>query len=121
MSGLSVNSVSSYSSPYAYAPSTGNSAATAFQNLGQALQSGNLSAARAAFSALQRTFQNQSSSIAQSASADNVVGGFSSLAQSLTSGNLTAAQAAYADLQQELQMQANTHPSVTRPAASRHS
>jgi hypothetical protein len=110
MSGLSINPINSYSPSYS-AQNAGNSAQTNFQNLGQALQSGNLSAARAAFSALQKNFQTQSS-IWQSASTSNVVGGLNSLSQSLISSNLAAAQAAYADLQKALQMQANGHRSI---------
>jgi soluble cytochrome b562 len=114
MSGLSVSPLgSSYS--LSYAQNAGSGAASNFQQLGQALQAGNLSAARAAFSGLQKTFQIQTS-LTQSSSWKSLVGSVNKIAQALDSGNLTAAQATYANLQQDLQMLArnSNHVSVTR-------
>jgi hypothetical protein len=118
MSGLSINSIGSSYSPSS-SQNAGTSAQTAFHNLGQALASGNLPAARTAFAALQKTFQIQTS-LAQSSSWTGVAGRINSVAQSLDSGNLAAAQAAYANLQQDLQIQAqgNKHSSVTRGHSS---
>jgi len=118
MSGLSVSPLGSSSSLY-YSQSGPSGATTNFQQLGQALQSGNLSAARAAFAALQRTFEIQTS-LTQSSSWNNLIGGVNKITQALDSGNLTAAQAAYANLQQDLQMLArnSNHPSVTRSNSS---
>jgi len=102
MSGLSINPVNNNYTSY-YAQNTASSAPIDLQNAAQALQSGNLSAARTAFAALQKNFQPQTS-LTQSSSWSNLIGGFNSITQALTSGDLGAAQAAYADLQQALQI-----------------
>lgn len=79
-----------------------------FQNLAQALSSGDLAGAQSAFSALQQTFQssNQNSSGQQTGS--SIVNAFQALGQALSSNNLAAAQTAFATLQQDLQ-QAQGH------------
>ena len=75
-----------------------------FQQLGQDLQSGNLTAAQSDFAALQKlqpkpptTSSSQGSSVTQD---------FNQLAADLNAGNTTAAQQDYAKLQQDLQAQA---------------
>jgi hypothetical protein len=70
-----------------------------FQQLGQALSSGNLSAAQAAFSALQQNAPQggQSSQNAQGSSAQSPM---AALSQALQSGNLSAAQQAFSQIQQ---------------------
>lgn len=120
MSGLSINPVSSYSSYYTQ--NTTSSASVDLQNMAQALQSGDLSAARTAFAALQKTFQIQTS-LTQSSTWSNLVGSVSKISQALDSGELASAQAAFADLQQglQLQMQGNQRPSVTRGSVSTRS
>jgi ribosomal protein S20 len=117
MSGLSINPVNNYSSYYTQ--NTSSSARLDFQNVAQALEAGDLAAARTAFTALQKTFQTQSS-ITQSSSWSSIVGGISSITQALNSGDLAAAQAAYADLQQSLQSQlrGSSHAPVTRGSSS---
>ena len=70
-----------------------------FQQLGQELQSGNMTAAQSEFATLQQgvtqtSGATQSSSIAQA---------FSKLSQDLQGGNLTAAQSDYSALQQDMQ------------------
>jgi hypothetical protein len=68
---------------------------------------------------LQKDFQPRTS-LTQSSSWNNLIGGFNSITQALTSGDLGAAQAAYAELQQalQMQMQASTHRSVTQGSSS---
>src|SRR5271165_2306907 len=74
-----------------------------FQQLGQDLQSGNLSAAQADFATLQK-MQPQSSSSSQGSS--NITQDFNQLATDLKAGNTTAAQQDFAKLQQDFQGQA---------------
>lgn len=71
-----------------------------FQQLGQDLQSGNLSAAQTDFTTLQ---QNAPSSTSQSS--NPISQAFSQLSQDLQSGNVSAAQQAYASIQQDMQTQ----------------
>jgi hypothetical protein len=74
-----------------------SSLAQEFQQLGQDLQSGNLSKAQSDFSILTQNVSNPAqtnSSIAQA---------FSALGSALQSGNLNAAQQAYKTIQQDLQ------------------
>lgn len=78
-----------------------------FQQLGQDLQSGNLSQARQDFTTLQQDMPNSTSS-ANSNSTNPIEQAFNSLSQDLQSGNLNAAQQDYASLQQDLQQNANT-------------
>jgi len=75
-----------------------------FQQLGQDLSSGNISAAQNDFSQLQQLRSANSSSSAQQ---NNPVGqDFQQLAKDLQSGNTTAAQQDYAKIQQDFQSQA---------------
>jgi hypothetical protein len=73
-----------------------------FQQLGQDLQSGNLTAAQSDFTALQPSGpQNSSTSQAQN---NNPLGqDFAQLSQDLGAGNLSASQQDFAKLQQDLQ------------------
>ena len=68
-----------------------------FQQLGQALQSGNLTQAQSDFSILTQNFANwtQNNSVLSQA--------FSSLGQALQSGNVSAAQSAYSAIRQDVQ------------------
>jgi len=73
-----------------------------FQQLGQDLQSGNLSAAQSDFAALQQNGpQGNSSSSSQSSSP--ISQEFKQLSQDLQSGNLSAAQQDYSTIQQDFQ------------------
>ena len=98
----------------------GNSIAQTFAQLGQALQSGNLSAAQQDFTTIQQDAQQNSgqhvglhhhhhhtdpsqSSTASSQPTNSVEQAFSQLAQTLQTGNLQAAQAAFSALQNDLQ------------------
>jgi hypothetical protein len=77
-----------------------------FQQLGQDLQSGNLSAAQTDFATLQQIGSN-STSTASTASSNPLVQAFSLLGQDLQSGNLSAAQQDFAKIQQDVQSQAS--------------
>jgi hypothetical protein len=81
-----------------------------FQQLGQDLQSGNLSTAQADFATLQQLNpQAQSSSAALGS--NPVAQEFAQLSQDLQSGNTSAAQQDYAKIQQGIQNQSTgTHP-----------
>ena len=74
-----------------------------FQQLGQDLQSGNLSAAQADFSTLQQLAPQGSSS---TQSNNPIAQAFSQLSQDLQSGNISAAQKDYATIQQDFQSHA---------------
>src|SRR5579864_3876779 len=77
-----------------------------FQQLGQDLQSGNLSAAQSDFVTLQQLGpQNSSTSAAQSNSP--IAQAFNQLAQDLKSGNISGAQQDFAQIQQAFQNQAS--------------
>lgn len=74
-----------------------------FQQLGQDLKSGNLSAAQSDFASLQQLKQGSPSS---SMHTNSTMGqDFQQLAQDLKSGNTSAAQQDYAKIQQDLQSQ----------------
>ncbi len=75
-----------------------------FQQLGQDLQSGNLSAAQADFATLQKNGP-QASSTASSQNSNPVGQDVTQLAQDLQSGNLSAAQQDYTKVQQDFQNQ----------------
>lgn len=90
-----------------------------FQQLGQDLQSGNLSAAQADFTSLQQAMPQSSSNLSASSissasstssssaaqSSNSISGEFSQLSQDLQSGNLSAAQSDYAKIQHDFQSQ----------------
>jgi len=78
-----------------------------FQQLGQDLQSRNLSAAQTDFATLQQ-LEPQSSS-ASTSSSNPVAQAFNQLSQDLQSGNLSAAQQDYSTIQQDLQSRAAVH------------
>jgi outer membrane protein assembly factor BamD (BamD/ComL family) len=74
-----------------------------FQQLGQDMQSGNLSAAQSDFAALQNLGSQNSTATSQSNSP--IAQAFSQLAKDLQSGNLSAAQQDFATIQQDFQSQ----------------
>jgi outer membrane protein assembly factor BamD (BamD/ComL family) len=75
-----------------------------FQQLGQDLQSGNVSAAQSDFATLQKLMpQNNSTSSAQSN--NPIAQAFSQLSKDLQAGNLSAAQQDYSTIQQDFQNQ----------------
>ncbi|MGA9554758.1 MAG: hypothetical protein WBR30_21105 [Candidatus Sulfotelmatobacter sp.] len=74
-----------------------------FQQLGQDLQSGNLSAAQSDFATLQNLGTQNSTATSQTNSP--MAQAFSQLAKDLQSGNLSAAQQDFATIQQDFQNQ----------------
>lgn len=78
-----------------------------FQQLGEDLQSGNLSAAQQDFVTLQQ-LAPQSSSTSSTQSSNPLEQAFNQLSQDLQSGNLSAAQQDYANIQQVFQSQAQS-------------
>lgn len=76
----------------------------AFQQLGQDLQSGNLSAAQSDFATLQQ-LRPQTSSASSSQSNNPIAQAFSQLSKDLQAGNLSAAQQDYATIRQAMQSQ----------------
>jgi hypothetical protein len=78
-----------------------------FQQLGQDLKSGNLSAAQADFTALQQ-LRGQSSASSSTQSTGSITQDFNQLAADLKVGNLTAAQQDFTTLQKDLQTQPPT-------------
>jgi len=76
-----------------------------FQQLGEDLQSGNLSAAQSDFTTLQQLVP-QSNNASSSQSSNPLAQAFNQLGQDLQSGNLSAAQQDYANIQQDIQNQA---------------
>jgi hypothetical protein len=76
-----------------------------FQQLGQDLQSGNISAAQSDFATLQQLGPQSSS--ASSTSKNLIAQEFSQLSQDLQSGNISAAQQDYTTLQQDFQSHAS--------------
>ncbi|MFZ0284234.1 MAG: hypothetical protein WAL32_03305 [Terriglobales bacterium] len=83
-----------------------------FQQLGQALQSGNLSAAQADFATLQQN--SPSSSTTASSSSNPIAQAFSQLGKDLQSGNLSAAQQDFSNIQQ------NTQSTQTQSTQAHH-
>jgi outer membrane protein assembly factor BamD (BamD/ComL family) len=73
-----------------------------FQQLGQDLQSGNLSAAQADFATLQKPGQTSSNS-SSSQTSSPIQQAFNQLSQDLQSGNLSGAQQDYSQIQQDIQ------------------
>ncbi|MGO9401916.1 MAG: hypothetical protein ACLPVW_00435 [Terriglobales bacterium] len=79
-----------------------------FQQLGQDLQSGNLSAAQSDFTTLQKLLPQSSSTSSSSSQSNNPIAqAFSQLSTDLQSRNLAAAQQDYTTIQQALQSQAS--------------
>jgi outer membrane protein assembly factor BamD (BamD/ComL family) len=93
-----------------------------FQQLGQDLQSGNLSAAQSDFATLQQLApQSQSTSSAQSS--NPIAQAFEQLSQDLQAGNTSAAQQDFATIQQDFQnlaSQAQTQETSQTQGAPHH-
>lgn len=110
--GIASSNLFSYLTQNLSASNSANSATTfrqEFQQLGQDLQSGNLSGAQSDFATLQQNTSQTSSALQSSSPVTQV---FSKLSQDLQSGNLTAAKSDYSTLQQDLQTQAAQGQSV---------
>jgi outer membrane protein assembly factor BamD (BamD/ComL family) len=76
-----------------------------FQQLGQDLQSGNLSAAQQDFATLQQLSPQSSSTSSSTQSNNPITQAFNQLSQDLKAGNLSAAQQDYTKIQQDFQNQ----------------
>jgi DNA-binding FadR family transcriptional regulator len=79
-----------------------------YTQLASALQSGNLTSAQTAFTALQQALQTQTGSTTApsttpTSSSDPIANDFNALGQALSSGNLSQAQSAFAQLQSDVQ------------------
>ncbi len=77
-----------------------------FQQLGQDLQSGNLSAAQQDFATLSQNSSTQTSSVNSSTPSNSAVSlkqSFSDLKTALSSGDISGAQQAYSQIQQDFQ------------------
>ena len=85
-----------------------------FQQLGQALQSGNLSAAQTDFTTLQQTGP-QISSTSSNQNTSPIAQDFKQLSQDIRSGDILAAQQDYAKIQQDFQS-----PSTGKQAHHHH-
>lgn len=88
-----------------------------FQQLGQDLQSGNLSAAQSDFTTLQN-LQPKTNSTSPSQSDSPIAQAFNQLSQDLQSGNLSAAQQDFATIQQDFQNQSG--PGQSQNAHGHH-
>ena len=77
-----------------------------FQQLGQDLQSGNLSAAQSDFATLTQMVPPAAESGTSAVNSNPIEQAFTQLGQDLQSGNLTAAQKDYATIQQDMQSSA---------------
>ena len=76
------------------------------QQLGQALKSGNLTAAQSDFAALQQAFAQSATSAATTSAtttASPITQAFNQLASDLQSGNLSASQKDFSNLEQDIQ------------------
>lgn len=97
---------------------SGTSVQNEFQQLGQDLQSGNLSAARQDFATIEQGVRQRTSQIlhhhhhfsagASANSTSATAQDFGELAQALQSGNLSAAQTAFSALQQAIEQPGST-------------
>jgi outer membrane protein assembly factor BamD (BamD/ComL family) len=87
-----------------------------FQQLGQDLQSGNLSAAQSDFSALV-TLLPQSSTTSSGQNSNKLLQAFNQLGQDLQAGNLADAQSDYANIQQAFQSQGARRASPPGPGS----
>jgi outer membrane protein assembly factor BamD (BamD/ComL family) len=81
-----------------------------FQQLGQALQAGNLSQAQEDFATLTQNAPSNASGTQQNTNSNSPLSqAFSALGQALQSGNLSAAQQDFATIQQDAQQQRGSH------------
>lgn len=104
LSGISTSSLFSYESQNTQNQNNLQQFQQEFQQLGQDLESGNLSAAQTDFATLEQVGPQGLGS--SSTSSNPVQQAFNQLAQDLQSGNLSAAQQDYANIQQDFQNQA---------------
>jgi len=112
---MSVQGVSGTTNPYLSNVQGGYSGAgSAFKNLVSALQSGDLTGAQNAYSALQSVFQangvaQRTSSTSSNGEQSQVSTDFAALGKALQSGNISAAQDAMKKLAQDMQSSRRAH------------
>jgi outer membrane protein assembly factor BamD (BamD/ComL family) len=118
VSGISTSSLYHYNS----AQTSVQQIQQTFQQLGQDLQSGNLSAAQSDFAALLKLAPQLSSTPTSSAqNSSPIAQAFRQLARDLQSGNLSAAQQDFSTIQQDFQNQAaQSQTSATRTQGHHH-
>jgi hypothetical protein len=117
---MSISPVSSNSTAFAYAAENPfQQSRTDFQDLGKALQAGDLAGAQKAFAAFQSDFQSaQDARPSQSASpTTSLSSDLDALRSALQSNNLDAAQNAFATLTKDLQRVGHSHHHRHHPAA----
>jgi len=85
-----------------------------FQKLADALQSGNISAAQAAFSDLQQ-LKNNAPKPPSDSSTNTIEDDFAALAKALQSGDLDVAKKAFATLQKDMEALQTSHHRHHRP------
>jgi hypothetical protein len=124
VSGISTSSLYNYSSQNSQ--NSLQQIQQTFQQLGQDLQSGNLSAAQSDFATLQKLVPGLGSTTASTTSSTSsqstspIAQAFSQLAQDLQSGNLSAAQQDFSTIQQDIQNQAQSETQATTQAPKGH-
>ena len=91
-----------------------------FQQLGQDLESGNLSAAQSDFTTLEQLIPQNSSTSSSPQSNNPIAQAFQQLAQDLQSGNLSAAQQDYKTLQQDFQNRSAEGGTQPEAVSGRH-
>jgi outer membrane protein assembly factor BamD (BamD/ComL family) len=91
----------------------------AFQQLGQDLQSGNLSGAQSDFATLQQ-LAPQLNSVSSAQSNNPIAQAFAQLSKDLQSGNLSAAQQDFTTIQQDFQNQAQGNQGQTAQGHHHH-
>jgi hypothetical protein len=104
LSGISSSSLFSYASQNVQNQNKMQQFQQEFQQLGEDLQSGNVSAAQTDFAALQQMMPEGSST-----SSNPLIQAVQQLGQDLQSENVSAAQKDYSNIQQDFQGQASTH------------
>ena len=117
---MSITAVNSSTSLYQTALSpNAKQIKTDFQNLTDAIQSGDVVSAQQAFAALQKDDPQVAAALAQSGqtSSNPQVGALQSLATALQSGDATAAKTAFATLQQTLKSHRGHHHQKAPAAA----
>jgi hypothetical protein len=117
VSGISTSSLSNYNP----AQNSLQQIQQTFQQLGQDLQSGNLSAAQSDFAALLKLAPQPSSTANSAQNNSPIAQAFRQLAKDLQSGNLSAAQQDFSTIQQDFQNQAaQSQTSATQTQGHHH-
>lgn len=102
---MSISSVSLATSAYQLDQTNApqNSIGQQFMQLQQALQSGDLSAAQSAYSAIQNSIQSSSNGQGPLSGTSQLSSDFQAIGSALQSGDVSSAQSAFATFQQDMQ------------------